>query len=112
MKKYSPNRIPAGERILNCCLSAGLLLYGAFGLAIDDLYLPGKRSHGMHFHGRAAWIMYGALICAALNLMSVVADHYDVRDNERWYKAFARVTQVLGWSLFAAALVFDIFHGR
>ena len=108
-KMYTPNRIPSGERMVNTVFSAALLLYGAFGLAIDDLYIPGKRGHGVHLHGSPAWIMYCAFIFASLNLMSVVIDHYDTRDNEINYKVFARVTQVLGWILFFAALALDLY---
>ena len=108
-KMYTPNRIPSGERMVNTVFSAALLLYGAFGLAIDDLYIPGKRGHGVHLHGSPAWIMYCAFIFASLNLMSVVIDHYDTRDNEINYKVFARVTQVLGWVFFAAAIALDLY---
>jgi cell division protein FtsX len=53
--------------------------------------------------------LYGAFLCAAVNMMYVVVDHYDKRKNETNYKLFARVTQIVGWALFALALILDIF---
>jgi hypothetical protein len=53
--------------------------------------------------------MYGAFLCAVGNMMSVVVDHYDQRNNENNYKLFARVTQIAGWTLFALALILDLF---
>lgn len=56
--------------------------------------------------------MYAAFLCAVANLLAVVIDHYDERPNERHYRTFARVTQILGWCLFGLALVLDLFVFR
>lgn len=108
-KYYTPNHISSGERTLNIIFSAILLTYGTVGVIIDDLYIPGKRRPGIHFHGEPAWIMYGAFLCATANLLSVVIDHYDKRNNETNYKVFTRVTQIAGWTLFALSLILDLF---
>ncbi len=109
---HIPNHIPRGTRIRNLIFSSVLLIYGALGVYIDDLYIPGKRSRGIHLHGEPAWIMYAAFVCAAANLLAVVIDHYDTRPNERNYRTFALVTQIAGWSLFGLAIVFDLFVFR
>jgi hypothetical protein len=106
---HNPNHIPPGERTVNIIASGILFLYGTFGVIIDDLYIPGKRRPGTHFHGEPAWILYAAFLCAVANMMSVVIDHYDKRNNETNYKLFARVTQTLGWTLFILALLLDLF---
>lgn len=106
---HNPNHIPSDERIMNIILSSVMFLYGTFGVIIDDLYIPGKRSPGTHFHGEPAWVLYGAFLCAVANMMSVVVDHYDRRNNEINYQRFARVTQIVGWTLFVLAFVLDIF---
>jgi hypothetical protein len=106
---YNPNHIPRVERILNIIASAVLLSYGTFGVVVDDLYLPGKRGPGIHFHGVSAWIMYGAFLFAVANFVSVIVDHYDRRSNETNYKLFARVTQIGGWTLFVLAVVVWVF---
>lgn len=96
-------------RIGHVVAALGLLAYGAFGLHQNDIYIPGKHSNGIHFHGTTAWVMYGAFIFASLNLLSVAADHFDSSAVERDYHIFAKVTQVAGWTLFVGALVMSIF---
>lgn len=112
MRTHVPNQIPLRVRILNVIFSSVLLVYGTLGVYFDDLYLPGRRSPGMHLHGEPAWIMYGAFVCAAANLLAVVMDHYDRRPNERGYRLFALVTQISGWVLFALALILDVIVFR
>ena len=107
MKLYTHNHIPKGERILNIILSLALLTYGVFSLMIDDLYIRGKRSGGIHLHGVSIWIMFAAFLCGAANLLSVVLDHYDKRNNETNYRLFAKCTQVLGWTLFFIGMMYD-----
>lgn len=103
--EYTPNHIPLGTRIVNVVLSAFLLIYGAYGVWVNDLYVAGKRGNGVHLHGAAAEIMYCAMICAALNLGSVVVDHYDQSNNETDYRLFAKATQILGWVFFGIAFL-------
>jgi hypothetical protein len=110
--RYTPNHIPYKGRVLSIIFSTLLLGYGIVAFVIDDLYLPGRRSGGMHLHGNSLYIMLAAFACAAANLVSVVVDHYDRRNNETNYRRFARVTRILGWLLFGLAIILDIlvFH--
>lgn len=105
---YQPNHIPASTRRQYIFLSSVLLAYGAFGAWVDDIYIPGKRGPGVHFHGVPLWFLLGAMISAAANMISVVADHYDKRNNEVNYRRFARITEILGWILFTLGFVVDI----
>lgn len=105
---YSPNHIPRAERLKNVLMSGALLAYGTFGLWIDDLFLPSKRGSGLHLHGLPVWVMYLAMILASANLLAVVVDHYDQRNNEHNYRRFAKLTQILGWAAFALALVLHV----
>jgi NADPH-dependent 2,4-dienoyl-CoA reductase/sulfur reductase-like enzyme len=100
----TPNHIPESERWWNGFLSLLLLGYGAYGLSVDDIYIPGKRGNGTHFHGIAACIVFSAMVTAAANLISVIVDHYDRRNNETNYRLFSRVTQGIGIALFFAAM--------
>lgn len=84
--RYEPNRISPEQRIAYGALALGLIGYGAWGLANDVLYVPGKR-HIHALHGVTLWIMLAAMLCAAAVAVSIVVDHYDRRDNERVYKA-------------------------
>jgi hypothetical protein len=85
MTEHTPNHIPASVRIWNTFISVFLLVYGTFGIYTDDLYIPGRRTSGVHFHGEPAFFVYAAMVCAILNLISVVVDHYDKRNNEKNY---------------------------
>lgn len=103
-----PNRIPLGERVINILLSLFLLGYGSYGLSIDDLHIPGKRTEGLHLHGLAATSMFVAMCFAIANLLAVVIDHYDTRDNEVSYRNFAIANKYAAISFFAGALVLHI----
>lgn len=105
---YVPNQIPARVRRAHIVTSLGLLAYGAFGLRHDDLYIRWKRSSGTHFHGWPLWLVLAAMVCAAANLLAVVIDHYDRRENERSYRIFAKASQVLGWGFLGLAIVLDL----
>lgn len=88
-KEYLSNKIRFGERVFYALFSILLFMYGSFSVWIDDLFIPGKRSNGVHLHGTAAWLMYSAIICACLVMLSIIADHYGTRDNEISYRRFA-----------------------
>ncbi|WP_198683194.1 hypothetical protein [Peristeroidobacter agariperforans] len=105
---HKPNSVPLITRAINILASFGLLAYGAYGVYINDLYLPAKKGPGVHLHDSAALVMFAALICACLNMMSVVLDHHDKRNNEHEYRAFAMGLKYLGWLLFAGSLLMHI----
>ncbi|WP_299775945.1 hypothetical protein [uncultured Pseudoteredinibacter sp.] len=108
--KYIPNKISLAERLWNIALSALLLIYGGYGIYINDLYLPARTGSGLSLHDGPAILMFGAFACGALVMLSVVVDHYDERDNEYKYQVFARVFKYLAWSLFAAALIYNLLN--
>jgi len=57
----SKPRAPSLFVIVPCLL---LVAYGVYGVATDDIYLPGRRGEvGEHLHGMAAWALFGG-ICA------------------------------------------------
>lgn len=101
---YVPNQIPVRTRILNSLMSLGMIVYGYIGIRLDDLFVPGKRG-GIHLHSVSAWVMYAAMLCASAHLAAVVIDHYDRRNNERYYQQFGRLSQWVGWTLFVLSLV-------
>lgn len=110
LAEYVPNEIPVGTRVQNILISIALMTYGAFGLWINDLYIPGKRSKGIHLHGIAAWVMYGAFLGACLALLAAVVDHYDRRNNELQYKHFSDGCRHVGWGLFILSVVIQIAY--
>ena len=83
-----------------------LLGWGGYGLYVNDLIIPMRRSNeDLHLHDEPAFIMFAAFLCGALVLLSVVIDHYDRRNNEHKYKDFADRMGIWGWVLFVVALV-------
>ena len=106
-KPYKPNQVPKGEQIAFGALSMGLLLYGTAALLRNDLFIPGKHSGGVHFHGIPLYILYTAILCAASSMVSVIVDHYDKRENEKSYQHFARATAIAGWVLYIMALFLE-----
>ena len=105
---HVPNRIPGKERVNNVFFAVSLFAYAGFSAAIDDFYIPGKRSNGIHLHGASMWVMFAAVICAVVVLLAVVVDHYDTRPNERSYERVGKAFRAAGWTLFVAALVLDV----
>jgi len=108
--RHVPNQISRRDRVAYLVIALVLLVYGACGVWFDDLILPGRRGREMHFHGPLAWMFYGAMLCACLVMASVIADHYDRRDNEASYRLFADIFKALGWVLFVLSLVFQMFR--
>jgi hypothetical protein len=89
-----------------------LVIYGIHGVVVDDLFLPGKRSGGIHLHGAAALTMFFAFLCACSVMISSIVDHYDTRDNEGKYKTFAVTLTTCGWVLFFVAILFELVGAR
>jgi len=103
-EKYHFNRFPTWQLVYHSLASLFLAIYGTMGLTHNDIYVPGKRSSGVHFHDVPAVLVYLAILAAILNLLSLVADHFDRRDNEVFYRRWARVTSAMGWTFFLIAL--------
>lgn len=105
MDRYIPNHIPPFEIWTNLSLSLLILAWGSYGLWADDLLIPvGRRGAALHLHGTAAVVMFCAMVFAVLNLLAVIVDHFDVRNNELAYRRAAFGTQVAAWLLFAVAI--------
>ena len=107
---HIPNIISRNERVWNIIISAVLLIYGGYGIYINDLYIPGKKG-GIHLHNEPTLIMYGAFICGVFAMLSVVIDHYDKRNNERKYEILAKIFKYLAWGLFVIAIAHQLFIG-
>ena len=109
MDRYIPNHIPASERWIYFVLSLSVIVWGAYGLWIDNLILPvSKRGDAIHFHGISAVIAFCAMAAAALNLLTMIVDHFDIRNNELTYRRIAFVSQFVGVVLFLAAIAVQL----
>lgn len=103
-KPYKPNFVPSADRALNVFLGVVLSVYGIAGLLASHMNLNGRRIRIAVLEGRPAWLMAAAFLVGAAVLFSVVIDHYDTRDNERYYRAFRWCAIRLGWCLAIGAL--------
>ena len=106
---HTPNHISEEERMKCILFAAALLIYGTYGWFNDDIYIPGKRGRGIHFHGAACTLIYGAFIFGAANFISVIVDHYDKRNNETNYQKFAKVSRIIGLILLFSGMIFGLF---
>jgi hypothetical protein len=104
------NIIPLKTQISHGVIALALLGYGTYGIVVDEIIVPGKHS-AIVLHGWAAGVLYAAMICAVLVLVSVIVDNYDKRDNERYYHLFAHFFQSLGYALFFVAVIVSIVVG-
>ena len=104
MEKYQPNHIPKTERIFNFVWGIGLLVVAYIAYSEQSFHLPGKgASSGITFAGSALWLFVSAALFGALNLFITIADHYDKRDNEFYYKRASRICSVLAVLLVISA---------
>lgn len=82
-------------------------------MAVDDLWLPGKRGPGLHLHGWDAWLMYAAFVAATVSMLSVVMDHFDLRPNEAMYddiEKYANWMMYCFGGLSIAHVLYSAFH--
>lgn len=105
---YIPNKLSRSLRFAYAAWALVLMAYGTIGVALDDIFIPGKRGNGIHLHGVSAWIMYAAIVLGATIFVSEIVDHFDTRDNERWYRAYRKVAKAASVTLIAAAFVHTI----
>lgn len=106
---HYPNHISGPLRRRHILQSLLIFLYAILGLYAGKLSLRVK-AHTFTFEGVSALVLVAAMFMAALNLLSIVLDHYDKRDNERSYECFAQVTRVSGWILLALATLLHVLQ--
>ena len=107
---HVPNSFSRKERITNSIIGLLLFAYGTYGVWQNDIWLPGKRTSGIHFHGIAAWFCYGAILAGVAMLLCIVVDHYDKRKNEHKYAAFKQKSGQIGTTLFIGAIVWHLYE--
>ena len=82
-------------------LAVLLVTYGAYGLFVNDLYLPGKRSPGTHYHGVAAFLIFMMLVSLATWIITFALGRTDSLGKQPANK------RILKW-LAGAGIVFMI----
>lgn len=110
-RPHRPNQLSRAARLFNLALGLLLLGYGVAGITTAHVDLHGAKVRIAVLEGGPAWLMGAALIAGASVLLSVVVDHYDLRDNENYYRTFRWVATRLGCALAASALVAHLYIG-
>ena len=105
---YIPNKVSSSQRIAYAVWAFALVAYGTIGIALDDIFIPGRRGNGVHFHGSSAWLMYGAIVLGSTIFIAEVIDHYDTRNNERWYRIYRRIAKAASVALIVCAAMNSI----
>ncbi|MEE4245762.1 MAG: hypothetical protein V2I33_10140 [Kangiellaceae bacterium] len=106
---YIPNVVAVTDQIKNFSLAVALLLYGLFGLYRNDLYIPGRRG-GVHLSDTPAILVFIAILLGCINLLTVIVDHHDTRDNEMSYYRFRKTTEYLGYAIFGVAAFYGLYR--
>ena len=78
------------------------LIYGTYIAIVDDVIFPAS---SVELPDWVCWIIYAAIICGVLVLLSVVIGYRDDRAEKRYYNIFGIVFQTLAWSSLVVALV-------
>jgi len=106
---HYPNHISGPLRRRYVLQSIAITAYAAFGLYVGKIVLPAKL-HAFVFKGVPAFVLVAAMLMAILNMLSVVLDHHDKRDNELNYERFAEFTRMLGWLLLGLATILQVLQ--
>lgn len=101
---YVPNTIVLKKRVVNFCVALAIIAYGGYGLYVDQLWVPLGRQVSVTLTGIAAIFMFIAIICASIEMMTEVVDHYDKRDNEHTYYKVANLFKYASYVSFAIAI--------
>ena len=94
------------KRMLSLTLDLLLLLWGGYGLYVDDLLIPPLFEKTVSHTSHPTYLMFSAFICGAMMLTSSVINQYELKNNEPTQPSFARYVGWFGWFFFLAALLF------
>jgi hypothetical protein len=95
--------------ILSAVFSIGIFVYSINGLINDDIYIPGKRYSGTHFHGLAAWSMFFCLLGISAILAAGALSRFFQKNNAIKYKIFLKITFMYVLALLLLSVIIKIF---
>lgn len=101
-KSFTPNHIPKSTRIFNLVWGIGLIIMATFGWLKGELFLPGKGG-GITYTGDALLLFIAAAVFGVINLFITIVDHYDKRDNERYYQKANKICTYIAVALVITA---------
>jgi magnesium-transporting ATPase (P-type) len=103
-----PKRLSYKQQAGIVLISMVLLAYSVYGLAQDDILLPGKRS-GLHLHGSAAWLMACSLVCASTCMLTpIIFQHFGSKSRAASYRNLATICKWVAWVSFVMSIVLAV----
>lgn len=94
---YTPNQLFPRHRSDNLFLALLLLSYGIAGLLTHRMKFSTRGRLLVFLEDGSAWLMALACLVGACVFLSWIVDHYDTRNNERYYRAFRWLASRVGW---------------
>jgi hypothetical protein len=94
------------KRLLSFVFALLLLLWGGYGLYVDELLIPPLFEEAVSNTPRPTYLMFSAFICGAMMLTSRIINQYELKNHEPAQPSFARYVGWFGGFLFVAALLF------
>jgi len=108
---YIPNEIALKNRLTNSLFSLGIILYGSYGLYVNELWVPLAKRISIVLSGISAILMFLAILCASVMMIAEVVDHYDTRDNEHTYYKVALYFKYAAYAGFGIAVLVGLITG-
>ena len=106
-----PKRYPVGQLVYWGIASVMLLAICAHGIQEGVLQVPTKRGGSIALQGAALWNLVLSMVCAAISMLTRMADHFDVRNNELFYEHLAVGATWFGWTFFLASTLAFFLNG-
>lgn len=108
---HRSNYIPLHQRIIATICGLGFLIYGIWGVSMNDLPLPfGSRGNAfvVHLNGIFKYIGFFGLFCLFCESISFIIDHYDKRNNESTYKRIQESLEKLAFSFYCISALLQL----
>jgi len=106
-----PNLILTPQVIgMRCLIGLIILVYGWYGVSVDDVYIPGKYGRGLHVHGSYALLVAIAVTSGCIALMSTLADLPAAESWRKTGRTVGKMAAWFGWALGFWAMGASIFR--
>lgn len=106
---YLQKKLPPAGRVVYVAIAGFLIQYGIRSLVKgESIYKVWRKNYSLppiSMRGSPAILLSLAALCGAWCLLSHVASHYDDGSRDRFYGLSARVSSILGWTLFCTSFL-------
>lgn len=111
-EKFSPpDRLSRYEFIFVILVIVLLLTWALYGIVDNEFIVPGKSSSTV-CSGISAWLIFGALLCAALKFIAFVVGHFDQKNDRDRYELFGTIMSWVVALFYIGGLFFGKYEGH